>query len=172
MQPSKYPVQPYTQYMKPKRMHLFTFIQLFFFALLYVVKSIKTIAIAFPILIAACITVRLYLLPKIFTEDELVLIYSDPKTAKLWIASHQHPSEEPFIDKDAIGDDSSKDDTVPESDVESPPIPAVSEASTKRRVRRTKTVSCPTGALMFSEEPSVHGPQLKPQIMGGDNRNL
>ena len=74
MQPSKYPVQPYTQYMKPWRMHLFTLIQLFFFALLYAVKSIKAIAIAFPICIMACIPVRLYLLPKIFTRDELILL--------------------------------------------------------------------------------------------------
>jgi hypothetical protein len=74
MQPSKYPVQPYTQYMKGWRMHLFTLIQLFFFALLYAVKSIKSIAIAFPICIMACIPVRLYLLPKIFTRDELILI--------------------------------------------------------------------------------------------------
>lgn len=56
MQPSKYPVQPYTQYMDTKRMHLFTSIQLFFFALLYTVKSIKTIAIAFPICIALCVS--------------------------------------------------------------------------------------------------------------------
>ena len=56
MQPSKYPVQPYTQYMETKRMHLFTSIQLFFFALLYTVKSIKTIAIAFPICIALCVS--------------------------------------------------------------------------------------------------------------------
>ncbi|KAL7543916.1 hypothetical protein ACHAWF_007485 [Thalassiosira exigua] len=122
--PSKYPVQLYTQYMKPKRMHLFTIIQLLFFAFLYVVKSIKMIAIAFPILIATCIPVRLYLLPKIFTEDELILIDSDPNTVKLWIANHQNPSEEPFIDKDITRYDSSNEDMVPESDLESPPDPS------------------------------------------------
>jgi hypothetical protein len=59
MQPSHYPSTPYTDHIAVKRMHLYTGIQLFMFALLYVIKSIKSIAIAFPIVIALCIPLRL-----------------------------------------------------------------------------------------------------------------
>eukprot|EP00581_Thalassiosira_minuscula_P018268 CAMPEP_0183720026 /NCGR_PEP_ID=MMETSP0737-20130205/12760_1 /TAXON_ID=385413 /ORGANISM="Thalassiosira miniscula, Strain CCMP1093" /LENGTH=777 /DNA_ID=CAMNT_0025949833 /DNA_START=40 /DNA_END=2373 /DNA_ORIENTATION=- len=175
MQPSKYPVQPYTQYMRRGRMHLFTTIQLFFFALLYAVKSIKAIAIAFPILIAACIPIRLYVLPKIFTADELILIDSDPNTVKMWLANQQaeDDEEEPLIDDDD-SDEFSKDNN--EGDIESKHAQGAEETSSKpattRKVRRKKTVSCPTGALMFTEEPSALGPQLKPQMFVGGNAGL
>ena len=165
MQPSKYPVQPYTQYMKPTRMHLFTSIQLFFFALLYTVKSIKTIAIAFPICIALCIPIRLYVLPKIFTQDELILIDSDPQTVKLWIAQHLAQEEaEPLVVEDT------NDKTQETGDLESQP--ENSPQKPRRRVKRVKTLSCPTGAIMFSEEPSALGPQLKPQMIMGENAGL
>ena len=58
MQSTKYPIEPYTQFMKPKRMHIFTMIQVFLFFLLYFIKSFKPIAILFPIIIALCIPVR------------------------------------------------------------------------------------------------------------------
>merc|ERR1712050_740536 len=44
------------------------------FVLLYVVKSIKQIALAFPIVIAACIPIRIYLLPKWFDQAALALL--------------------------------------------------------------------------------------------------
>ncbi len=160
MQPSKYPVQPYTQYMAPKRMHLFTAIQLFFFASLYVVKSIKAIAIAFPILIALCIPVRIYLLPKIFNEDELILIDSDPNTVKMWIANREQEEEH------LLGDEEGDDD-VPKHDEEEgvvEPTP-VAPAPVRRRANRVKTMSMPAGHFMFHEQPSALGPQLRPQMM-------
>ena len=166
MQPSKYPVQPYTQYMTRRRMHYFTLIQLFFFALLYVVKSIKAIAIAFPIIIAACIPVRLYLLPKIFTRDELILIDSDPNTVKMWIENRQAEAEdedEPLLKGEKDVDDDTAEDGNAEAastqDIEgaTPPV-------TPLRPHRKKTVSCPTGALMFTEQPSALGPRLTPQM--------
>ena len=94
MQPSRYPVTPFTKYMKPKRIHLFTGIQLLLFALLYVVKSIKTIAIAFPLMIAACIPIRMFLLPKIFSEEELILLDTDEGTVKEWLQAHEHGGED------------------------------------------------------------------------------
>ena len=85
-QPERIAETPYTKYVKPlKRVHLFTAIQLFFFALLYVVKSFKMIAIAFPIMILLCIPVRMYLLPKIFSNDELVLLDGSPEEIEEWI---------------------------------------------------------------------------------------
>ena len=85
-QPAKIAETPYTKYIKPlKRVHLFTAIQLFFFILLYLVKSFKTIAIAFPIMILLCIPVRMYLLPKIFSEDELTLLDGSPEEIEEWI---------------------------------------------------------------------------------------
>lgn len=153
--------------MKLRRMHYFTLIQLFFFALLYVVKSIKAIAIAFPIIIAACIPVRLYLLPKIFTRDELILIDSDPNTVKMWIENRQAEEEdegEPFlkgekdVDDDTAGDGNAEATTTQDIEGATPPV------TTRRRNHRTKTVSCPTGALMFTEQPTALGPRLTPQM--------
>merc|ERR1712238_523946 len=64
-------------HLRPMRIHFFTLIQLFLFIALYFVKAFKAIAIAFPIIIALCIPIRLYLLPKLFTHDELVLLDGD-----------------------------------------------------------------------------------------------
>lgn len=171
MQPSKYPVQPYTQFMAPKRMHLFTAIQMFFFAALYVVKSIKVIAIAFPILIALCIPVRVYLLPKIFTRDELILIDSDPDQVKMWIANRE--AEEEMLlakegeDEGGVPEDEGQPD-VEEGNAAAAPVDIARPRS--RRGHRTKTLSMPAGHFMFQEEPSVLGPQLRPQIsFGGAN---
>lgn len=88
MQPSKYPLEPYTMHVKPRRMHAFTGIQLGLFVLLYAVKSIKVIAIAFPIVIACCIPIRLYLLPRYFTEKELVMLDSDAVTIRKWLEAN------------------------------------------------------------------------------------
>jgi len=173
MQPSKYPVQPYTQFMAPKRMHLFTAIQLFFFAALYVVKSIKVIAIAFPILIALCIPVRVYLLPKIFTRDELILIDSDPDQVKMWIAKRE--AEEEMLLGSEGEDEGDVKEHEGQPDVEEGNVAAVPAAvdtarPRSRRGNRTKTLSMPAGHFLFQEEPSVLGPQLRPQItFGGAN---
>jgi hypothetical protein len=77
MQPSRFPKEPFTQYMRPGRMHYFTLIQIGMFMLLLVFRSVKVIAIAFPIVIKACIPVRMYLLPRIFTSEELIMIDTD-----------------------------------------------------------------------------------------------
>ena len=74
--------------MKPKRMHLFTIIQLSIFVLLYAVISIQKVAIIFPIIIALCIPFRMYLLPKIFTEEELVMIDGEDFQIQKWLRRH------------------------------------------------------------------------------------
>jgi hypothetical protein len=93
MQPSRYPNEPYTQYTKKKKMHTYTLIQLSLFALLYAVKSIKPIAIAFPIVIAACIPFRLYILPKFFKEGELIVLDSEDEVIEEWIQTHYNDEE-------------------------------------------------------------------------------
>lgn len=108
------------------------------------------------------------MLPKIFTQDELILIDSDPEAVKLWIAQHQAQDEAEHL----IGDDENMDgdQTVHSGDVESQLDD--SPQKPRRRVKRVKTMSCPTGALMFSEEPSALGPQLKPQMIVSNNAGM
>lgn len=79
MQSTLYPKKPHTDNVAPSKMHMFTAIQLFLFVVLYVVKSVKAVAILFPLVIAACIPIRLYVLPKLFTKEELVWIDGDDK---------------------------------------------------------------------------------------------
>jgi len=83
---AKYPKRPYTEYLPRNKMNLMTYIQLGCFVLLYGVKSVKQIAIAFPIVIALCLPVRLYLLPKLFTKDELTLLDGEDEDIKAVIA--------------------------------------------------------------------------------------
>jgi hypothetical protein len=84
MQPSKYPETPYTKYMPKKRIHLYTFVELIFFGLVFTVREIKTIAIAFPLMTLMCIPARCYLLPRIFKQWELLLVDGDPDDIALW----------------------------------------------------------------------------------------
>lgn len=86
MQPSEYPKEHFTQEMRPARMHLFTFFQVLIFVVMYVVKSTKSIAIAFPLVIALCIPFRLYALPKIFTDEELLFLDSEDEAIEAYLA--------------------------------------------------------------------------------------
>jgi len=88
MQPSLFPSYLYTQRnketgeqsVKTSSIHKFTLIQLVLFILLYVVKSLPTVAIAFPIIIAICVPIRMYILPKFFTKHELSLLDAASET--------------------------------------------------------------------------------------------
>lgn len=85
MQPSMYPKEPYVEHMEAKKIHTFTAIQLLLFGILYTVKSIKSVAIAFPVIIAACIPIRLYVLPKIFTDGELTVLDGEDSEIEEWV---------------------------------------------------------------------------------------
>jgi hypothetical protein len=164
MQPSRYPLEPFTVHMKPRRMHLYTLIQVALFALLYAVKAIKPIAIAFPLIIALCIPIRLYILPRIFTEEELVMIDSDDATIKAWLMAHpeEMTTEEasqhaPLIPvKDVEPDDEEKQAApVEEEQVDQvTPLPDIAEERSKRRRTRRKVVSCPPH-MLFAEVPEA-----------------
>jgi len=65
-----HPTVSYVQNVKTWRMVLFTVLQAFGLALLWVVKSFKQIALAFPFFVILMIPYR-YLLKFIFTEKEL-----------------------------------------------------------------------------------------------------
>jgi len=83
---AKYPKRPYSEFLPRNRMNLMTYIQIGCFVLLYGVKSVKQIALAFPVIIALFLPVRIYLLPKIFSEDELTLLDGDDEDIKAVIA--------------------------------------------------------------------------------------
>lgn len=73
-QPSKYPKCPQTEYVEHSKMHLFTLIQIVLFGGMYAIKSIKSIALLFPIILALCIPIRSFILPRIFDEKSLVFL--------------------------------------------------------------------------------------------------
>jgi len=74
----RYPKRHYNEpYIARAAMAKYTFYQLALFIMLYVVKSIKSIAIAFPIIIALCVPVRSYFMPKQFTPEELIFLDGD-----------------------------------------------------------------------------------------------
>lgn len=94
MQPSRHPQTPYTRFIPLKRIHIFTLIQLAFFVVLYIVKAIKVIAIAFPFFILLCIPARLYLLPRIFEPFELTLLDGAPEEVEAWVEKAEVEQEE------------------------------------------------------------------------------
>ena len=78
MQPGKYPKSaPYVGRLSQREIFGMTAIQVGLFALMYVLKTVKQTAIAFPLVIAACIPVRLYVLPRLFSAHALALLDGD-----------------------------------------------------------------------------------------------
>ena len=108
-QPSRYGEtgEAFAIHMTPKRIHIFTAIQLCLFVGLYVVKAVKLIAIAFPIIIALCIPIRLYCLPLLFTADELTLLDGDDDDIKKVL---QRSDETGFDFNNAVSSDPSPKD--------------------------------------------------------------
>ena len=97
--------EPFVENVPANRIKLYTGIQLFLFVSLYAVKSIKVIAIAFPIIIMACIPIRLYILPKIFTTDELILLDSgDDQIIDQWLEDHGRMRKVRYVES-VRGDD-------------------------------------------------------------------
>ncbi|CAF1042986.1 unnamed protein product [Adineta steineri] len=64
------PDHPYLRHVRITRVHLFTSIQIIALAGMFAIKSIKSIAIGFPLLVLATCFVR-KLMDKIFTQEEL-----------------------------------------------------------------------------------------------------
>lgn len=94
MQKDKYPARPYTSGRISRRtLFGFTAVQLVAFGLMYAVKTIKSVAIAFPLIIAACIPVRLYLLPRLFDKEALLLLDGDEEEIRAALAKKRDDAE-------------------------------------------------------------------------------
>ncbi|NWU36813.1 B3AT protein, partial [Hylia prasina] len=71
LKPPKYhPDEPYVTRVKTWRMHLFTFTQIIFLVVLWVVKSTSA-SLALPFILILTVPLRRFLLPKIFRDIEL-----------------------------------------------------------------------------------------------------
>jgi hypothetical protein len=99
-QPSLYKKEAFTKYMKISRYHMFTIIQLCFFAGVFMVQNTKSIAIAFPFMTLMCIPGRLYLLPKIFENWELLLLDGEEEEIEHWIQQKENIGETVHIEPD------------------------------------------------------------------------
>jgi hypothetical protein len=142
------------------------------------VKSIKAIAIAFPIIIALCIPFRVYVLPKLFTEEELIMLDSDETAIQNWLAAKEKLAEpedddhhydapllqtkpvdtEPLDVADLINlshdEDEHRDSLAPLpvlGDGSGSYASSVSTPRRRTRPRRVKSVSCPTSGSLFGE---------------------
>ncbi|CAJ1924399.1 unnamed protein product [Cylindrotheca closterium] len=96
-QPTKMDKNHYTKNVPVERIHKYTLVQFFFFAVVCVVREIKAISIAFPVMVLLCIPARLYLHPRLFSKDELILLDGSPEEIEDWLLKND--PEEMAADK-------------------------------------------------------------------------
>ena len=89
MHPSQQPETVYTKYVKKSRIHLYTVLQIVFFAGVFLVQNIKVISIAFPFMTLLCIPARLYFLPRFMEGWELVLLDGDDEQIEEWVEAKE-----------------------------------------------------------------------------------
>jgi uncharacterized integral membrane protein len=75
--------------MSKARIHKYTLIQIFFFALVFIVQNFKAIAIVFPLMTLLCIPARLYFLPRFFEGWELMLLDGEDEQIREWEEAKQ-----------------------------------------------------------------------------------
>jgi hypothetical protein len=88
-QPSKYPSYPFTEWMKPSRIHKYTLFQIFFFGLVFFVQNYKRISIIFPLMTLLCIPARLFLLPRFFEGWELCVLDGEEEQIDEWVEAKE-----------------------------------------------------------------------------------
>jgi hypothetical protein len=93
MDSRKYPDTPYSKWMPRDKLHKYTLIQVSLFVLLMVFRSISVIAIAFPIIVKACIPIRMYILPKFFTEEQLCLLDAEDDDIDRLVAHYERKEQ-------------------------------------------------------------------------------
>jgi len=98
--PMKYqPDYIFLRHVKVTRVHIFTVIQLISFITMWIIKSVKTTAIAFPIMLIALMTIR-KALDYVFTQTELYwLDHLLPDEHRRAAEDHNHAIEEGFDQK-------------------------------------------------------------------------
>jgi len=96
--PTKYqPDHSFLRKVPLRRVHLFTLIQVVCLAVLWIIKSIKTTAIGFPLMLVVMMVVR-KLLEYIFTENELLAL-DDPLPGSGSKSKKDDGDEEKAIEK-------------------------------------------------------------------------
>jgi hypothetical protein len=70
-EPSTYPRLPYVTRTSTKRMHLFTLIQVILLGAVYGLTRVKQTGVFFPFFVAGLVPFRVFVLPLIFTSEEL-----------------------------------------------------------------------------------------------------
>lgn len=100
-QPSRYEKTAFVKYMSIGRYHLYTILQILFFAGVFIVQNTKAIAIVFPFMTLLCIPARLWFLPKIFENWELLLLDGEEEEVSEWVAAkEQHKEKNLEVDSD------------------------------------------------------------------------
>ena len=92
-------------------------------------------------------------MPKIFTEDELILIDSDPKTVKTWIAHHEEEEREEELEH-LIDDSDTKDTSRDES----------KDGDIESQLAAT-SVNCFTGSRIVSNSDNIPRSMLGSTLM-------
>jgi len=92
-QPSKMEKNHYTTHIPINRIHKYTMFQFLFFGIVCVVREVKSISIAFPVMVLMCIPARLYLHPRLFTKDELTLLDGSPEEIETWLLKNDPEGE-------------------------------------------------------------------------------
>jgi hypothetical protein len=121
-QPAMYPSYPFTDWMKPARIHKYTCFQIFFFGLVFFVQNYKKISIIFPLMTLLCIPARLFLLPRIFENWELCVLDDEEDMIEEWIEAKEQSirdfnAKTEGADVSTAGGDSAVDDNSAEEDV-------------------------------------------------------
>jgi len=88
---TKYPEFPFIKGIDTKRLHMYTFIQFLCLVVLYVLKSIKAIAVVFPFFLIVIAFIRMFL-SKWFTKEELLVL--DGPSALLSEETDQHETKD------------------------------------------------------------------------------
>mmetsp|Transcript_86963 Transcript_86963/g.251180 ORF Transcript_86963/g.251180 Transcript_86963/m.251180 type:complete len:609 (+) Transcript_86963:177-2003(+) len=89
MQPSKFPEKPFTKYISPMRIHMYTVFQIVFFLGVFFVQNTPSIAIVFPFMTLLCIPARLFLAPRFFYRWELCLLDGYEEEVEEWVQAKE-----------------------------------------------------------------------------------
>jgi hypothetical protein len=73
-EPSTYPRLPYATRVRTRRMHLYTLIQAVLLGCVYGLTRVRQTGVLFPFFVAGLVPFRVFVLPKIFTEEELEVL--------------------------------------------------------------------------------------------------